>query len=106
MKKQYRRERIVFQAIVLGAQTKEEAAHIANGERFKRNLFMVGNMCRTNMTKLSESTSVFTATNVYYIDDLSFLQLIRHLLCKFRAAALRKMGLSEFVIVIVSDTGF
>ena len=106
MERQYRRERIIFQAIVLGAKTKEEVAHIANGKRFKTNLFMVGNMCRRNVTKLSDSASVFTVTNVYYIDELSFFQRVRHLLYKLRATALRKSGLSEFVIVIISDVGF
>lgn len=96
-----REERLIFKCLVTKKNpSREEVMRIANHERFKQNLYMVGNMCRVELTQISDCLSVFTVFNFYYIDELSFTERIRHLLCKLRAAALRKMGASEVVVVV------
>lgn len=100
-------ERMVFQAIVMSEdQSKDNVYRLATIERFKHKRPMVGDVCRVSMKSLSANASVFTAIEVYDVDSLSLLQRMRHLLCKFRAAALRKMGFGEAVVVVISDTGF
>lgn len=95
-------ERLIFQCLITAkSPTKEEAMKIANHKRFRRNLYMVGDMCRVELTRISDCLSVFTVFNVYYINDLSFTERIRHFLGKVRTAALRKMGVSEVVVVVV-----
>lgn len=106
MKRELRRERLIFQAVVIGENlTNQEVARIANHERFKKKLFMVGDTCRVSVRRISDSASVFTVSNYYYIDDLSFGQRVRHLLGKLRTAAFLNMGISEVVVVVISDTG-
>lgn len=102
MKKNRRIEREVFKCFITKANlSNEEKIKIANHERFRQNLFMIGDMCRVEMTQVSDSLSVFTVFNFYYINDLSLFDRIRHFLGKIRAAALRKMGISEVVVVVI-----
>ena len=98
--KNKRIERITFQAIVFGEKDKNTIIKKANHERFKRNLFTVGDVNRMEIN-FGSDFSVFTVVNVYNTDSLSFLQYLFHCVCKLRAAALRYMGVSEFVIVII-----
>lgn len=98
---------MVFQAIVISSdQSKENVYRLANIERFKHKRPMVDDVCRISVKPLSPNASVFTAIEVYYVDSLSLFKRIRHLLCKLRTAALRKIGISEAVVVIISDSGF
>ena len=100
-------EQIIFQAIVIGDNlTVEDVTRLANHVRFRKKLFMVGDMCRVSVKKLSNSASVFTVVNFYHVDSLRFTERIRHYLGKLRTAAFRNMGISEVVVVIINDTGF
>ncbi|HJD76830.1 MAG TPA: hypothetical protein K8W04_12355 [Bacteroides reticulotermitis] len=100
-------ERIIFQAIVTGDNlTIEDVTRMANHVRFRKKLFMVSDTCRVSVKRLSDSASVFTVVNYYYVDSLCLKERIRHYLGKLRTTALLNMGISEVVVVIINDTGF
>ena len=61
-------DRIIFQAIVMGDNlTADDVLRLGNHARFKKKLFMVGDTCRVSVRKLSNSASIFTVVNYYYI---------------------------------------
>ena len=100
-------DRIIFQAIVIGDNlTIEDVTRMANHVRFRKKLFMVSDTCRVSVKRLSDSASVFTVANYYYVDSLCLKERIRHYLGKLRTTALLNMGISEVVVVIINDTGF
>ena len=62
-------DRIIFQAIVMGDNlTADDVLRLGNHARFKKKLFMVGDTCRVSVRKLSNSASIFTVVNFYYIN--------------------------------------
>ena len=92
-------DRIIFQAIVMGDNlTADDVLRLGNHARFKKKLFMV------SVRKLSNSASIFTVVNFYYINSLCFMDRIRHYLGKLRTTAFRNMGISEVIVVIIDDT--
>ena len=96
---------IIFQAIVMGDNlTADDVLRLGNHARFKERLFMVGDTCRVSVRKLSNSASIFTVVNYYYINSLRFTDRIRHYLGKLRTTAFRNMGISEVIVVIIDDT--
>lgn len=100
-------DRIIFQAIVMGDNlTDKDVARMANHVRFRKKLFMVGDTCRVSVKRLSDSASIFTVVNYYYVDNLCFKERIRHYLGKLRTTAFLNMGISEVVVVIINDAGF
>ena len=100
-----RTERVIFQAIVMGDDLSyQDIARMANHVRFKKKLFMVGNTCRVSVRRISDSASVFTVVNCYYVNRLCLKERIRHYLGKLRTTAFLYMGISEVVVVIINDT--
>ena len=68
--KNKRVERLIFQCLItIKNPTREEAMRTANHERFRRKLYMVGDMCRVELTRISDCLSVFT---VFIVADTQF----------------------------------
>ena len=85
--------------------SKEEALKKANHERFAYNPFMVGDMSRVEDLQTKSGMYVFTITEIYHINSLFSKKYIRHLFCKLRAAALRYMGISPIVVIVIDECG-
>lgn len=95
-------EKEVFRCIITSpGLSRQEKIKIANRERFRQKLFLVSDLNRVELKELSDSLSVFTVFNIYNINHLSLSERVRHFIGKLRAAALRKIGASEVIVVIV-----